>query len=104
MKIRTLSTIAIVAMLAASSASAHKLDVKNNSSKAVAIGGDLSIGGAWGQAGATGLLTGMGGRALAGSVYVSSACECDFDKVTLNNTSVRALAVGSAISGSIVQK
>lgn len=100
--ILTLSTSAFSMGGGSGHGPAPQTNVSNNATNSLAIGGETLIGaaaiGAGGAAGA--LAYNDGGRAVAGSVYLQgSACNCDFGQLT--NTSVNAIAVGTATAGSI---
>jgi len=78
-------------------------NVNNNSTNALAIGGETLVGAGVivpGVGGAAALGYNNGGRAIAGSVYLEgNACACDFGN--LKNKSMNAIAVGQATAGSI---
>lgn len=103
MKIQVLTATALLALFAATSASAGKLTINstNTSNGAVAVGDTFVAAGSINPWGASGFVAGTGGRALAGSVTINAARNCGC-KRTLNvrNNSTGAVAVGNASAGS----
>jgi len=104
MKIRTLVAATLITAFASTTASAGKLviDTTNDSTDAIAVGDTLVVAGAASSGGVAGFLGLAGGRALAGSVQVNAngaGCGCK-RKVTVDNASDGAIAVGRASAGS----
>lgn len=104
MKIQVLVATATLALFASTTASAGKLVINstNSSAGAVAVGDTFIAAGTVNPWGASGFVAGAGGRALAGSVSISArkGCGCGDRKLTVNNRSNGAVAVGNASSGS----
>ena len=107
MKIQLLTALTVLALSVttaqAGRSGGHKsgTDLTNNSKNALAIGGKASASSSYrGKNGGKDTLDGTGGRAIAGSIYLTGgACACDFDDV--KNRSKNAIAVGNATAGSI---
>jgi len=76
-----------------SAPASHGSTITNNSKNALAIGD--SSGAGYGVS-----VTSSGGRAVAGSIFLTNqACDCNFDSIT--NRSLNAMAVGNAVAGSV---
>lgn len=103
MKIQLLTAVTIFA-LSATSAQAMRGSgsapggITNDSTGALAIGGETLLGSS--SYYSSDVAYNNGGRAIAGSIYLEGdACACELGAVS--NTSVDAVAIGSATAGSI---
>lgn len=100
---KLLTTISVVTLLAAASASVDagqrgKLYVTNDAKNSVAVGGELMAASATPFT-ASGIYA-SGKRAHAGSVIVNG-CQC-YKKAVVVNKSRNAIALGAATAGSVV--
>ena len=95
---KTKLSLIVIASMFAVGAHAGDLSVVNNSTNAIAAGGD-----SYTKANGLGSADVYSGRAIAGSVMLDNACNCLYKgNVRINNTSKNAVAIGRAVAGSVV--